>query len=114
MRKNISMCKNIDEAIKFALELSDLEFKLLCYLCNKESNIDELSSKFKKSKIRIYQALVELMKKNIISRNKKNLRRGYEYTYSCKTYNEIKKLALLNIKKIESLLTENNIDSNQK
>ncbi|MEM3372673.1 MAG: helix-turn-helix domain-containing protein [Candidatus Anstonellales archaeon] len=105
MKRNKSLiCDTFDEAFKLALAINDLELKILCLLCKDKMNITEISKKTKKSKIRIYQALTKLLIRNLIKREKKNLKKGYEYIYSCSDMNKIKEIAIKNVENLLNLL----------
>lgn len=104
MRKHKLVCDTFNEAFKLALAINDLEFNILCLLCKNKLNIEEIAKKLRKSKIRIYQALVNLMDKKLVYREKKTLKRGYVFIYSCNELKEIQEIAIENAENLVKLL----------
>ena len=89
-------CKRfeLDEVIKCGLSLSKADYKIMDFLVkNSEEyfNTSEISSELGFDKSTVQRSIKKLHKKEIVTRNQKNLPRGgYIFSYKIKNKKEIK------------------------
>lgn len=97
-------CKSvkIDDIVKCALGLSRGEVKLLRFLVKNEGksfSTDELSKKLKFDQSTVQRGVKKLFSQDILEKTQKNLDHGgYEFEYSSKNKNQIRKVITSSIK----------------